>query len=633
MNTRHASRWSWRHVRDHKSQSSLFLRFTICLLAIVSAVTAPITVTAANSISVSVICSREHVQDADVKLFRIGENGEREPAGEARTDKKGKAKLSDFKFGMYELVIVCGDAPPITYKFAVLGGEDFSHTYLFRCCPPDDKGPRGLAGVDGRFATDEEKANTTIGSKTATTPPDKPANAAVPQAPANASARSAGGITVVTFNADAGRINVNLPDDMRAGDTISGTVIAEPKGQTKEERAKNQTVLNGMVVEINGKKVEPFSGSPAKERESVIQQTFWIYRPDAPKAIPPLSNGMATSESGGLAQFSIVLLKDQTSRTELGRVNVPTHPSGAVITPDPKTTPTFTIPVLGQTGRPIVITGLFDGDSSNTGVSFEPTVAEATTPSPRTGGWVDFGVIAESPRQVVVTAPSNVTGPIEIRVKEGAAESRSPFRNVGVNLSAPKTNLVRGEKTELRVEVNGLQGLKQPVPLTLSYRGVIVMDGGPYQPLLIQPSQVGADGRYTTTRGITGIQAGGWDATATVVTSRFDFCLQDDTVPARVVLWNTFTGDYLFNCPGCLPGNTTAPVEGQQSAGSTSSFSGKGSMVRKGCIITLTHNAPDRRVFATLDPCTSSGSTTVESPATKTKFTITDRNIADNTCP
>jgi hypothetical protein len=50
----------------------------------------------------------------------------------------------------------------------------------------------------------------------------------------------------------------------------------------------------------------------------------------------------------------------------------------------------------------------------------------------------------------------------------------------------------------------------------------------------------------------------------------------------------------------------------------------------KGCIITLSHNAPDRRVFARLDACTKTGNASVETTAPKTNINITDKNTADN---
>jgi hypothetical protein len=237
-----------------------------------------------------------------------------------------------------------------------------------------------------------------------------------------------------------------------------------------------------------------------------------------------------------------------------------------------------------------------------------------------------FGLLTESPREAVFSSPEQVTGPMQITLHEGDTQTTGNYRNVGVNLTAPKTSLLKGESTELHVEVSGLQGLTQPVPLTLESHGVITMVGGNYQPLVIQPSQVGADGRYSTTRGITGVQAGGWGATATVVTHRFDVCLQDPT-REFVLVWNTFNGEYVFTNP-FLPkppaqiGSATPP-----------NLTGTGKMIMKGCILTLQHNAPDRRVFATLDTCTQTGSATVQTVTPKVKFTITDRNTADNICP
>jgi hypothetical protein len=206
-------------------------------------------------------------------------------------------------------------------------------------------------------------------------------------------------------------------------------------------------------------------------------------------------------------------------------------------------------------------------------------------------------------------------------VKEGDKQSTGNFRNVGVNLSAPKTSLRRGESTELKVEVQGLEGIKEPVPLTLKSQGVITMTGGNYQPLTIQPSQVGGDGSYATTRGITGLQAGGWTATATVVTGPFNVCLQDDARPTRTILLNTVTGGYSIPLPG---GSSMAQT-------SDAPAIGEATLVMKGCILTLRDDVAARKLLVTLDTCTNAGSAAVET-ANRPKFTITDRNISDNTC-
>jgi hypothetical protein len=526
------------------------------------------------------------------------------------------------------------------------------------------------------------------------------AQTAKTQSTTNANAKTSGGLTVATFEVNPGAIRVYLPDDMAAGDTISGTVIAEPKGQTPEERSKNETQLQRYVVTISYRDWTPASKTPpiaifdlsktlaTPNTPPLVNLTFKLPQrinlglfqmpnetapaagdtvfPDCVKVscIPVdqivLDLPLILAESPDLDARLLPSNPKPTEPTD------PTDPTRPLIVPLSELTLPFTIPSLGQTGRPIAITGPFDGNSSNTtlnGTTVKSTVQDFEKGTENVSG--GFGLIrplAESPRKAVFKVPTNVTGPIELNLKERDVETKGTFRNVGVNLSAPKTDLLKGEQTSLRVEVSGLEGIKYAVPLTLTYEGVITMEGGPYQPLRIRPSQVGADGRYSTTRKITGLQAGGWGATATVVTRPFDTCLQDDSVPVRRVLWNTFTGDYSFGCPGCLPPRTqpvgtagpagtsggtggTKTGETAQTGGTTSvapnpppgdnvgpPLTGTGTMARKGCIITLTHNAPDRRVFARLDACTNSASSSVETPPTNMKFSITDKNTTDNTC-
>lgn len=539
---------------------------------------------------------------------------------------------------------------------------------------------------------------------------------------ARAEVKTAGGLTVVTFITNPGKIRVNLPDDMRAGDTISGTVIAEPNGATKEERGANQAELNKFGIKL-------FTSSESQAQEVGIGDVSTVFKYSLINdrdSGTVLSAGLQqrATQVPGTPQVIVWATIHFLPRTSSGavvtpdpKITQPTHPSATVITPDPKTdptkqpgklptlddlkidpkdapspamvesplldnrkittdptttaptkppgptitpadpklTPTFIIPQLGQTGWPLLITGPFDGDSHNSILQYSIIEFGGRADVIR-GGPSDFIVIAESPRKAVFQVPTNVTGPVELNLKEGNVQTRGTYRNVDVKLSAPKTELLKGEKTTLTVQVTGLQGLKTPVPLTLESKGVITMEGGFYQPLVIQPSQVGADGRYTTTRGITGVQTGGWEATATVVTTRFNVCLQDETASHRRILWNTINGDYAFTYPEWWPpdkqsgGGSTGESVGGKTGGTTglggtapadpnqpptsppTSLTGIGKMNMKGCIITLQHNAPDRRVFARLDACTKSGSSEVEAPKTDFKFTITDRNMADNAC-
>jgi len=80
------------------------------------------------------------------------------------------------------------------------------------------------------------------------------------------------GVRTTTINTPSGKLTVNMPDDAALGDTISGTVVAEPAGETVEERQANMDTLNGYVFdipEIPSKTVvsEP-EETPGKEGES-----------------------------------------------------------------------------------------------------------------------------------------------------------------------------------------------------------------------------------------------------------------------------------------------------------------------------------------------------------------------------
>jgi hypothetical protein len=375
-----------------------------------------------------------------------------------------------------------------------------------------------------------------------------------------AEVKTADGLQCVTFPAPQGKVIVYLPDDMAAGDTISGTVVVEPKGNTTDEWTQNKSVLDGYVIDLAGTKVPSNS-------------TMFRWTPPTP------------TSAGQVVQYQLKVfevLPNQTPRSISGAVITPNPkitsalPSRAVVTPDPKITtpstqvaPLFLLPQIGQAGRPIEIIGRFDGNAENTKLRI---------------GDQEVTLIAESPRKSVFRSPPNVTGPVEMTLSEMNTQARGTYRSVGVNLSAPKTNLLKGEQTTLKIELSGLQGIGKPMPLTLESEGVIMMEGGNYQPLMIQPSQVQSDGRFATTREITGQQTGGWSATATVITQPYNIVLREASSRSTILL-NSFTGDYIF----CSPKDK---------------LSGTGEVKAEGCITKLTDKQKDHEVQGEANTCT-----------------------------
>lgn len=428
-----------------------------------------------------------------------------------------------------------------------------------------------------------------------------------------------------------GLLKVILPDDIRAGDTISGTLVAEPKGATEAEKAKNAQTLKTFVIEIQGSQVGvgagPFSFTVPSTETKPGEFSGKI---DMRLLSPPNGNEVWKT--------SLPLTKTPENPPPLastrGTTDAPASVGGREI---------YELPKLGQQGRFLQITGPFDGNGANTTLRFMPPGKENKENNFIVDG-IDVSIplkpLAESPRKMIFESPTTFAGPARLFVSDGGQTDTGPYNNVAVRLSAPKLNLLRGEKTTVTIEVSGLAGIIKDVPLQLDARGVINMDGGNFQNLRIKPEEVKLDGRYTTNRTINALQAGGFSVTATVIVGPFDICLQDDSDPDRRFRWNTFTGDYAFTDPdppkppgGTTTGSTAGSGTPPLTPPTGLNLTGIGKPAMKGCIITLSHNAPDRRVFARLDTCTKTGDAQVETKTPKATSEVTDKSTGNNSCP
>jgi len=429
------------------------------------------------------------------------------------------------------------------------------------------------------------------------------------------------GLRTVTFDTIQGNVVVNLPDDLMAGDTISGTVIAQPKGQSEEERAKNLAELSGYVIEL-----KPPEGSRQPEVTKVPLSDLGAseirYRLYLPSFGRSGSQSQPETKQGELK----VTLKDTKQGTP-GQAGAPPDfapPVGTItiatngFSPPTNTVPTsgdeFKLPTIAQQGRPVEVPGPFDGSFENTKV----LVAGEEVP-----------ILAESPRKAVFQSPTDTTGPAEIVVREGKTETRGEYRNVRVKLSAPKTTLVKGESTTLKIEISGLQGIKEIVPLHLVKGGVVTMEGGDVQTIAIKPAEVQDNGIFSTTRTITGEQAGGWNATATVVI--FDVCLQDDN-SGNSLIFSSGTGDYMF-CQNSQFGSATPMDGGGNFRGGVFINAGDSlDITRSGTFTSADFNYAGGHIHWQVDNYTHTGSVTVQTTKPKQTFTITDRDTRNNTC-
>ncbi|MEP6920747.1 MAG: hypothetical protein ABI967_06455 [bacterium] len=333
------------------------------------------------------------------------------------------------------------------------------------------------------------------------------------------------GLTTTSFDTLEGTVSVNLPDDIAAGDTISGTVIAEPKGSTKDEQAKNEDSLNGYVVEV-------------AKQETPRQQT-----PGSKWSIPPAT------------QFVPVVLKTRQGK-EVARSNVPIH-QGNTYKPKTGQSPngvgSYLTPQFGQAGRPVSVAGPFDGDFNNTWIKLEDQTAQ---------------FLAESPRKVVVKSPANLVGRATIVVNEqNHVVAKCSYQSLGIRLAADKLNLIRGEQTMLSATISGLNGVTSPVSMQLTNASpwTVRMEGGETQTITVQPEEI-AGGSFTAKRSLTGVKAGGFTINAVVNSNGPQGLMKpcEGGAPASGPISGLGRGDRTISNPGSAgPAENAAVKTGQ----------------------------------------------------------------------
>ncbi len=276
-----------------------------------------------------------------------------------------------------------------------------------------------------------------------------------------------GDLQVTTFELPQGQITVYLPDDMIAGDTISGTVVPNPKG-TGRAAELNGTTLMGYVITVQGEKPKRNTGLPV-----------WTIPAGAAAVV------LAVTTPGGAS---------------VATANVPITGPGLLDNPAK-----FSCDPVNMASGPLSVPGPFDGDSGNTKVSIGNQPAT---------------VVAESPRSAVAIGPNSPAGPTTITVNEAGQSASLPCNLLTLEMTVPKQTLLEGERTNLTLKVSGLSGLPDsayPIPCELTNESpqilrmdspsVTAMPRGQALAFGIEPNMV-RGGVMTMNVGLVGIRPG-----------------------------------------------------------------------------------------------------------------------------
>lgn len=274
---------------------------------------------------------------------------------------------------------------------------------------------------------------TTIGAQGGTTPPP--------------TLERASGLVTASFTVPEGTLRVYLPDDLSAGDTITGSVVPEPNGATPDERERNQAILEGYVLE-----------SPDAPVQAKGPQRQWTL----PKMAQIIGFTLHLKSPSGKEMGSTTCRVDPPRRA---------RPSA------------FDLPKLGVVGRPYEIRGPFDGDMANTSVR----ISGAPIPP-----------LAESPGKAVCFTPG-LLGKGRIECREGDRTASEQVQLVTFSLTIADAVIKTGETTTANVRVGGLADMgTEPLRCLLISQNpeIVGMEGGDVVPLTISPQEVGSDGSF-----------------------------------------------------------------------------------------------------------------------------------------
>jgi hypothetical protein len=283
------------------------------------------------------------------------------------------------------------------------------------------------------------------------------------------------GLQRINVSTVRGTITVQLPAAIHANDQISGTVTAVPAkiGMSKKDKKrarKQQQALENFTVAFNGN-TTPISDTSL---------AFTI-----PKDNPNNSCDLVIYNRKGKAIATVPIPITNAERVRNNKTSIQ-------------------IPTYVRAGNTCHIKGNFDGNMKNS----EVKIGDTSLP-----------IIAEAPDRLICEVPNTIAGQQKITVTENGITQTAPCNVVGMNLSVGKFNLLKGESTNLSIDVFGLEGLEAPVEIVVENRTQenISLQGGNTQHITITPEHVSPQGNCNKTIQIQSKRAGDFVIDVTLV--------------------------------------------------------------------------------------------------------------------
>jgi peptidoglycan hydrolase CwlO-like protein len=314
------------------------------------------------------------------------------------------------------------------------------------------------------------------------------------------------GLSTNIFNLASGKITVYVPFHAK-GETISGTIRVEALGDSDKQRKKNLSKIQNYLL-VMGEVYVSVNASNFKIPSSVL-----------------LNSSVQLLNDKGKVLSNSYSIKERKKSFKLSPTKIPAYV------------------VSGQTGKIIANT---DGDLTNNSIIISNKNAS---------------ILAETESELFFEAPSELIGENELRFTNEGDQVVTDIHVLDMQLSVDKLDLFKGESTNLSIGLSGLEGLEYDVPLTITNTTPrnIILEGGNFQELEIDPEIDASEGTYRITRSIKAKVNGSFSISVNVPPTEFTIIESDDELLCNCYL-NGQT--YLISPEACnaLGGNCSEHI-------------------------------------------------------------------------
>jgi|GEM_PF-3461928 len=310
-----------------------------------------------------------------------------------------------------------------------------------------------------------------------------------------------------------GKINVYLPDDMAAGDHITGTVVMEASGKNDKEKTKNLDLLKQYVIKIGDAVLD---ATTLKAGSSAGTGRF-----AGNFNLPDKWWGIVHN----VAPVSLTLMKEPVANVQMPLVKINTSPAEFKALPGPK---------AEQEG--IEFKPLKKVITSNESIVIQ-SIIDISIPIDMTEKQIfswdindqRVAPFCSSPRQTIIAVPPGTIGKTSITAKDknGITVYSDEVYVVDIRASIDKQNLRNNERTDMQTQAAGINDCPYPVSMTIVNKTTetVLLDKGAHQTYFYNPGEKNNPGYapLTIRQGVTGVMPGGFDITASLILPSFVF--------------------------------------------------------------------------------------------------------------